>query len=86
MINDIGLFFFVSKLRWCMTPDKTYAMLAAPNTPNLRAPSFLGTCGGLNADQTRLIKAAILSRVLVRSLSLEIESNVYCGLERNQDG
>jgi hypothetical protein len=41
-------------------------MLAAPNTPNLRAPSFFGTCGGLNADHTLLNRAAILPRVSVQ--------------------
>jgi hypothetical protein len=39
---------------------KTHAMLAAPNTPNLRAPFCFGTCGGAKADHTRLIRVAIL--------------------------
>jgi hypothetical protein len=49
----------------------TYAMLAAPKTPNLRAPSFFATWGGLNADHTRLIKAAIFLLVLMGSFLLD---------------
>lgn len=40
--------------------NTTHATLAAPKIPNLKAPSFLLTFGGLKACQTRLGSAPML--------------------------
>jgi hypothetical protein len=40
--------------------EQTYAMLAAPKTPNLRASFCFVAKGGLNADHTRVNNAAIV--------------------------
>lgn len=60
-------------------------MLAAPNTPNFKAPSCFATSGGLNADHTRLTRAAILSRVLMRELLTKDELSIDWELERAED-